>query len=190
LKKIFFFPFLAFSFFCFLFQGCKKSKPVASTLPDATQQGKNTFGFKLDGKVWTPYAKCKNFGNPCEEAEYQGLVLPNIRSPQISFGATNENGSKSSLISIYSWIKITKPGNYIDSMTISFLDEDRNDFGLPYEPSLKGYHFTITKIDSMGNIVSGTFAFTLFSRLQGDPRTIKITEGRFDVRFPYCNCSE
>lgn len=47
--------------------GCKKDLAKNATLPPATQEGKNTVGFTVNGEVWVPYAKCESFSNPCRE---------------------------------------------------------------------------------------------------------------------------
>lgn len=159
------------------------------SLPEASQEGKNTFGFKLDGEIWIPYAKCKNFGNPCSQELYDGVVLPNRTSPLLTLSARRENGSKTSFLVITSLVPITTKGNYIDSVNVSFTDEAGVNYSLPYPRSLSQNNLIVTKIDSIGNIVSGTFQFTLVRNF-GEPGTPKITEGRFDVRYPYCNCSK
>ena len=38
----------------FCFAECKKNKPDSNALPAATQEGKNTLGFSLNGQPWTP----------------------------------------------------------------------------------------------------------------------------------------
>ncbi len=40
------------SIFCFA--QCKKNKPDSNGLPAATQEGKNTLGFLLNGQLWKP----------------------------------------------------------------------------------------------------------------------------------------
>jgi len=37
-----------------IFATCKKNPTDSNGLPPATQEGKNTFGFLLNGQVWTP----------------------------------------------------------------------------------------------------------------------------------------
>src|ERR1700733_2066445 len=48
---------------------CKKSAPPPNILPPMTQEGKNTFGCKINGEVWIPYYQCGliNFLTKCEE---------------------------------------------------------------------------------------------------------------------------
>jgi len=37
---------------------CHKDKFAPAVLPEATQEGKNTIGFSVNGEVWRPYYKC------------------------------------------------------------------------------------------------------------------------------------
>lgn len=46
---------------------CKKDPTKNATLPPATQEGKNTVGFTVNGEVWVPYYKCGFGQNPCGE---------------------------------------------------------------------------------------------------------------------------
>ena len=46
-----------------ILNGCKKDN---QSLPDITENGNNTVGFKLNGKTWVPNATCQAFSNPCE----------------------------------------------------------------------------------------------------------------------------
>ncbi|MFZ6025669.1 MAG: hypothetical protein ACOYVG_14560 [Bacteroidota bacterium] len=41
-------------FTCFCFAKCRKDKLGSNGLPAATQEGKNTLGFLLNGQPWTP----------------------------------------------------------------------------------------------------------------------------------------
>ncbi len=41
--------------FIFCFAQCKKPKVDSNGLPAATQEGKNTFGFLLNGQPWPPH---------------------------------------------------------------------------------------------------------------------------------------
>jgi hypothetical protein len=43
---------------------------------------------------------------------------------------------------------------------------------------------TILKLDTVNNIISGTFQFDAINE-EDDTDTIKIREGRFDVKFTY-----
>ena len=52
-----------------------------ATLPPITQEGKNTFGCKVDGEVWVPYYKCGGTGNPCGELIVDILRLSQNQVP-------------------------------------------------------------------------------------------------------------
>ena len=47
--------------------------------------------------------------------------------------------------------------------------------------------FEVTKFDTTNQIVSGIFDFTLY---QSSGDSIRITEGRFDLKFLVCKCSD
>lgn len=52
-------PFFIFlTSFLLLNFSCKEDPTKNAVLPPATQEGKNTIGFTINGEVWVPYAKC------------------------------------------------------------------------------------------------------------------------------------
>jgi hypothetical protein len=175
------------------FTGCKKNNDPTknAVLPPATQEGKNTVGFTIDGEVWVPYSKCESFSNPCNEilARYgaSGGAAPN----GIDFGFTRTRGSKSSHLTISSSGigTITTVGNKIDSIGITYRPEDwaSGNSGFFTGP-LPGSKFIITKIDYQSKIISGEFEFVLLEQ-NGSGRTITLKDGRFDFTFNACKCS-
>ncbi len=64
-------------FFSLSLSYCHKNKLPAAVLPEATQEGKNTVGFTLNGEVWVPYYKCCWSCDPCGEfsADYGPPML-------------------------------------------------------------------------------------------------------------------
>lgn len=171
---------------------CKKD-PAKLPLPPITQEGRNTFGFKVNGEDWVPYHKCEIFGNPCGQLStgfipYTNNILPTDLDWQVQkvIGKDFTEG-----LTISSWQRpISKAGDIFDSLSISFLAKD----GFTYEsygginnPRKKSTdHFTITKLDTVNNIISGTFSFLLY-RYQD---SIEITDGRFDLKLQStCECT-
>lgn len=184
-----FFLLILLSSNCFIFTTCKKDTPSA-TLPPATQEGKNTIGFKVNGKVWTPYSAC-GFGlNPCGALNMQ-YNLPNAPAYYFSFQATrDENSNSFSTIGIGTLNPntISTTGNKYDSVDVIYTEYSRNplkinEYSTSYFP--KG-NFTITKIDFTNQIISGTFDCTLYNGID----SVIITEGRFDCKFYTCLCNQ
>lgn len=179
---------LLFSAFLFLNLKCKKDNPPLAILPAATQEGKNTVGFTLNGEVWIPYAICRIGADPCGEisARYSTpLAAPN----GIGFQFARFRNSKSSSLSIYTLGggTITTIGDKIDSIGISFQDENWSGNSGAYNGT-SGSKFLITKIDHQNQTISGEFEFVLREN-NGSGKTIVLKDGRFDFKFNACKCS-
>src|ERR1700730_7257280 len=74
---------------------CKKSMP-SLTLPPITQEGKNTFGCKINGQIWIPYFPCKDIVAGTTELSY--LIEPWYIASDLPIffsltAGTNANGS-------------------------------------------------------------------------------------------------
>ena len=177
-------PFLLLLYFIV---GCSCKKEAASdVLPPITQEGKNTVGFKANSKVWTPYSNCGFSQNPCGaiSMEYNLPTTPLYFSLQTT---RNENSNSFSTFNISSITLISTIGNKYDSVDIMYTEYSRNppniiEYTKSHNP--KG-NFTITKIDSNNQIISGTFECTLYSATD----SVVITEGRFDCKFYTCICN-
>jgi hypothetical protein len=182
------------SLFC---NHCKKSTQ-SPTLPPITETGANTFGCLIDGKVWVPHFTCNYLANPCSEINYS--ILPADSSAKLPiifvFMAGNDAGEHS-YFNFAPWENshISTTGNVADSLLISF---DGN-YGLnvpafTYSNNLGAGNnvFEITKLDSVNQIISGIFNFTLYAiSNSGAVDSIVVTEGRFDLQFgQYCTCSK
>lgn len=169
---------------------CKKDPTKNATLPPATQEGKNTIGFTLNGEVWVPYAKCSSFGDPCREvlARYgaSGGAAPN----GIDFGFERiSNGKMSTLIISSTGIgTITTTGNKIDSVGIYYKSENSNGNNGNYTGTAQGSKLLITKIDIQNQIIAGEFEFVLTEN-NGSGNVIILKGGRFDFMFNACKCS-
>ena len=195
---LFLFPVLFVFLFC---ASCKKDQPPnvlpPDTLPPITQTGANTFGCKINGQVWVPYY-------PCEDTWWNGAVeLSYNIHPVYSTGmfplrfallAGKEEDPFSGFLNLspaYLTGPATSDGSYIygtgnvaDSMEINFaIDAGNywNSYGNPNDI------FQITKLDTVNNIISGIFSFTLYS---SPSDSIIVTDGRFDLRigqYSHCN---
>jgi hypothetical protein len=167
---------------------CHKDKFAPAVLPGATQEGKNTIGFSIAGGVWQPYHKCTLSGDPCAEisARYD---LPLGPKNSIDFGFSRvRNGKLSYLLISAPYATITSPGEKIDSVGVTFADENRSGNDGAYSGIMPGSNFTITKLDLTNQIISGTFNFIL-SEDNRSGRTVQLTDGRFDFKFNACLCS-
>ncbi len=179
-----------FSLLFFSFVGCKKNNDPTenATLPPATQEGKNTMGFTIDGEVWVPYYKCKLSGNPCGEisADYNG---PPSGPNNIGFGFSRERNNKKSFLVISSaFATITSTGNKVDSIGVNYNGENSNSNTDSYSGPLPGSKFIITKLDKQNQIISGEFDFILLEQNRSG-KTINLKDGRFDFKFNACKCN-
>lgn len=183
---------LSLSILLFTSLKCRKDKNEApDTLPPITQTGANTFGCKVDGKIWAPYAKCGFGNNPCGEmsANVQGANMPNSSPFNIELTIGKESNNELSFFNVSTYgnnnFPITSVGNKIDSISFSFVKSGSivyraiNGFGI-------NNSFIITKLDTINRIISGIFDITLYKSLLD---SVRITEGRFDLKFSVCKCS-
>ena len=169
------------------FTQCCKEKPTSSNnndipgLPPATQTGANTLGFLLNGVPWTPAG---NNGTANLSMDFD----PGINDGIFGIAAYHANPADISSIAfgirdslnhavvpqMYSIGKISLGGLIFRD---KFLCERDSDDSLIHT---KG-SILINRLDRTNGIISGTFECTLFNPSCGD--TIKITKGRFDLKF-------
>jgi hypothetical protein len=149
-------------------------KPKPDTLPPATQEGKNTFGCLVNGKVWLPGGSVN-----CLEAQYYHGMFMVGSSKQVKDRIQSIN---------WAYKPIYGPGTYYFKYTIAgspgagFIDySDTTNWKSTDKDSLYTY-VTVTRLDSIKRIISGTF------RLRFTPPgndTLDITNGRFDMKYFY-----
>ncbi len=168
---------------CFWFAGCKKHHTTQPDnpygLPNATQEGKNTLGFLLNGEPWTPkgFNGTSNLSIDVDFGFNQGIF--NIASYK-TINAITEQFT----------IGISDSLNFINS-PYTFLIHPNSVFGISYTIGSCDYFsknssttadgtMTITKLDKTMRIISGTFSATLSTAGCG---VINITEGRFDMKY-------
>ncbi len=163
-------------FFCFA--KCNKDKIDSKGLPPATQEGKNTLGFLLNGQIWKP----------------QGTrVAANL---SIDYDPNFNNG----IFSIVAYNFLTP----VSEQFIIGVRDSLNFMNAPFEVSLNNTslysisyntpcdyfnqlnevqssgRLTVSKLDRANRIISGTFTATLS---RAGCITLQITEGRFDMKF-------
>lgn len=180
------FSILAFSSIFFLSVSCKK-QPVdqLSLLPPATQTGANTFGCLVNGRAFIPKTKgllTGGGGGAPIQSQYM-LISANGTVFYIAARRDIDNGSADGVDVSTDSLKISE--GEILPLTKSFTPGRAAGF---YGINLTSYQtntnatgqLTITHLDTIKQIVSGTFYFNAVSKV-GD--TVRITNGRFDVHY-------
>ena len=166
------------SIFCFA--KCQKEKPDANGLPAATQEGKNTLGFLLNGQPWKPQGNNgtanlsidfdAGFNNGvCGISAYR-IISSNNRE-YFKFGIVDSLNFYTAPFKI----PVTNSGlslfYFSDNNCLLISTESRtNVIGI----------LTVSKLDRTNRIIAGTFNATLSKT--GCPE-IKITDGRFDMKY-------
>ena len=170
---------------------CKKEKKVdqLSLLPAATQTGANTFGCLINGMAFTPRRDPDPFhsASPALAASYKydygkkayAFTIGtshytnsnNIKTIGIVTDSLKIHEGETLLLS-----KVSTPGFASAGYLFNTSDYDTND-------NATG-QLTITHLDTVRQIISGTFNFKAVGRA-GD--TVRITNGRFDVHYPLGN---
>ena len=159
---------------------CKKGGLFGDKLPAATQEGKNTCGFLVNGKVWLPRGD-NGFSNlVCDYDEtYMGGAF-SITGYRYEPGATYSTGF------LVAGSNIQTTGNYKININASRIGEYNGTSGSCtfynwYDtiPNHNAY-LNITKLDKQKRIVSGTFEFAL---ARSGCETVRITQGRFDMKY-------
>jgi len=158
---------------------CKKSS-TPDVLPDASQVGANTFGALIDGKVFIPKKKSGSTGAEALSPVYG--VLPYLQSVGLLINASNN------VTDPYMGIELSSTGPLQQGQTYSlqqsstnianavcFLQADDYEVTSPLTGQL-----TITKLDPVNRIISGTFFFDAISRTGSK---VSVTDGRFDCNF-------
>jgi len=176
--------------FLLLASSCTKNgkillKPGTEVLPPITQTGAGTFGCLINGKVWLP-------GGPGTtlDAQYSrgSLSLYALKDS----GPENSKGINQIFQSLsMSYEPIYKLGTYyfkyfppLQGLGAGFMDYASNcNYQANDQDSLQTY-ITVTKLDSIHRIVSGTFNFLFIPSGPGCD-TLKITQGRFDMKYEF-----
>ena len=170
--------------FLFLASSCPKNDggPNNSNqqLPAATQTGANTLGCDVNGQVWLPN---RNNGPSLQVQYYKGLFL---------LSAANQKSNQSiswaykSIFGVGTYYFKSAPGGgepgagFSNGTSNCTFESDNRD-------SLNTY-VTITKLDSVKKIISGTFNLIYspsINETYGNCDTLKITNGRFDAIYTF-----
>ena len=159
--------------------GCKKLTD-SNGLPLATQEGRNTLGFLLNGQPWTPAGYDGGVSNLSlyYDESYRGGVF-NISTYNLLHNATNDIQQLT-----FASDSIQKPQTItfgVKNFTVIFFnDKNLCDYSSTDTNTKMSGSCTITKLDKPNRIFAGTFDFVL---IKAGCDTIKITEGRFDMKY-------
>jgi hypothetical protein len=148
-------------------------------LPDATQNGSNTFGCKVNGKVWLPSGNDNLFAY-IEEIDGAFFISASTRTHEI-YTSSYMNVQIPDLSSIGTY---QIDGAAEEAGVFFFTNTPRYCYygGYPTDSGLTSVvdgSITITKYDMQNFIIAGIFEATLSA---SDCDTIRITEGRFDYK--------
>ena len=147
-------------------------------LPPITTEGKNTFGCKVNGKVFRNFGG--NFNVQDLDVDYH-IQLGLFSLMVLQRSQTNTGNTEFRSIDLFT--VFTEEGEHLirnggfHSNTHPFCRDDIEGFEL--DTTLPAI-LNILRLDNQEFIIAGTFEFTLVNpHCPGD--TIRITEGRFDV---------
>ena len=172
---------------CSIFASCKKEKTVTpqtelEKLPPITQTGANTFGCLVDGKAWLPNGTKPQSGG----SNIQVYVDPTFQGGAFYVTGHQYNNFQSKIS--FGSGGCTNAGIFDISLPLQAIDYNRFlntvntcEFSSSDPGSFRKGSFNITRYDLTTGIFSGTFEFTIKSQACGD--TIRITDGRFDVKL-------
>ena len=157
---------------------CKKKQDPEPDLPPETQEGKNTFGCMLNGKLWRNTADQPGF--PALYAQVQG-------GGWVDIYAWNRNGSDVSEYVSFVCDSLNQEGiynlkNIINKASANYVNVKQNIHVSTANTSLiqnEGV-LTITKYDKIRKIIAGRFWFKV--QKQGGI-LYDVSDGRFDISF-------
>jgi hypothetical protein len=170
---------------------CKKREPAPpptptdplASLPAETQTGAGTFGCLINGKVFkAPYATSAR-------ADWQTLTRLGVSSSLTENGISTTDATSillalnGSLANNQSFLLISSALPYpIFTAGVNQFWAASAGRICQYEGGyIKTGKVELVKFDGVARIASGRFAFTLYEPGGGD--TLKVTNGRFDVKF-------
>jgi len=175
-------PIIVFLLALLLLSGiaCRKHRMDSNGLPPATQEGKNTLGFLLNGKPWTPKGfrgESSNLSLDYEPDYKNGgfnIVARDFTNPiteQFIIGIIDSLN----FLPIPSTISL----NHHGLLGVMFSNQECEYFSSDSDTYSSG-SLTITKLDVTDErvIISGKFNATLY---KPGCDSIRITDGRFDL---------
>ncbi len=158
---------------------CKKNNPE-SGLPPATQEGKNTCGFLVNGKVWLPRG---DNGYPNLSCYYDETYMGGTFNTN-GYRYEPDDNSKFSTFAVAAY-NVTNTGIYklnINANAVGVFTGIESGCSYRWNDTIPNHNafLNIAKLDKVKRIISGTFEYTL-TRIGCE--TIRITQGRFDMKY-------
>ncbi|MCO4292149.1 DUF6252 family protein [Solitalea sp. MAHUQ-68] len=169
---------------------CKKEKIGIAALPEATQEGKNTFGCLLNGKAFLP--KGSAFGSPVLNCYYQYINDSKGNGYYFHVSASKETDKECEVYSIAinsTLMSIEEGETYpLKSESIGNISGDFWYYPPSCVSNFTHYSTTsnsigelkITHFDQTRQIVSGTF---WFDAINDKGEKVEVREGRFDMKY-------
>jgi hypothetical protein len=167
---------------------CQKGNISPTELPPATSTGAETLGFLLEGSGWVPAGRtCGIYGCTDNKVEASSYVANGRRQLLLTAARTDGSRHESFILQLDS---LPGPGVYRSTAggpgatggeagTKIYFANSRA--GQEYQSQPGTATITITKVDTVQDIVSGSFE-GLLSRL-GGVGTVQVSSGRFDVLY-------
>jgi hypothetical protein len=166
---------------------CKKNKNEPETelekLPPITQTGVNTFGCLVNGVAWLPNGTKPSNGGPniqvYVDPTFQGgkFTISGNKFNEIGINSVDLGAINCQGVGQFSFSQNNLSIIYIKSIPNSNCQIFNTDQG-----TYKIGYLNISKYDLASRIFSGTFEVTLYNP-NTYTDTIKITNGRFDVKL-------
>jgi len=172
--KYFLQPLTLLLFGLFILNSCE---PKEDALPAPTTEGLNTFGCKIDGKVWIADGIRNDQGPAAKAIEVEFKRL----SATTFYLFIHTNASTKDRV------QLTLPKGVVGTNLLEDLYD--KPFGIYYDNNFKIFktkssnpgQVVISRLDTVNRIVSGRFAFD--AEFVVSKETVKVTEGRFDVKY-------
>lgn len=185
-------PYLCLCLAAALLAACKKEEADPNGLPPATQEGKNTGGFLLNGQPWLPAKNPSLPGTSPVGANWISRINRGGKALQIILERHPSSNDYTALNFIFSDVRHAGTFNLNQDIDPVVISGSRPPYALysMYQPIPKRLFYTgsaargqiiITRFDTVARVVAGTFE----AKLKEDrgPDSLSITQGRFDLKF-------
>jgi hypothetical protein len=160
---------------------CRKSLDNKG-LPAATQEGKNTLGFMLNGQPWGP----KGFNGTAKLSVDFDATINNGIVGIVAYRTLSANDKTQFILGITDSLNFKNAPFtlFIKKRSVGALGFSTKDYCDVLHTDTAIYEngkINITKLDRQNHIIAGTFEGVLYKQVCGD--TLKITDGRFDIKY-------
>jgi hypothetical protein len=174
---------------------CINRKIPNGYLPDATQRGLNTIGCMIDTKTALP-GPTEYCGGRGRDGDFDRCVYARFstgkRELSFGFGAEEDCERRFQRIDIYINLDTLKTGLYAlkDSRRMGWFLAANANVNSPFKQGPydteygSGGRLEITRLDSVQQIVSGTFSFVAYGiPYNGVRDSVLVRGGRFDLKY-------